>query len=268
MNGFPGPDWPQLNMSYAPPIVHDPFSCSGDSFYVTIDGHRHQRASSETLYQSLTYTQPDPVLTKAGKVAKRQPAPHRDPPGHFYCAQLLHYGLKPLKTKDAAKRHLLAAFGADGQLSVPNGILELEKTLRHEYRQANDIAKKKYEEEKRAREIERERRLQKHRDAITQAFADDHDQDYESPASDSPGEFDFESVENDISNAHLLDAIADLPEERLRELLARLVDEIPAAERALRQEVRKLHNSGLTTKTSRVKDEGKGKRKGEGEGEG
>ena len=245
--------------SYAPPIVHDSFSYSGDGFYVTIDGHRHQRASSETLYRSLTHTQPDPVLTKAGKVAKRQPAPHRDPPGHFYCAQLLHYGLKPLKTKDAAKRHLLAAFGADGRLSVPDEILELEKTLRQEYRQANDIARKKYEEEKRAKKIERDRRLQKRRDAITQEFVDDHD--YQSPASDSPGEIDFESVENDISNAHLHDAIADLPEKRLRKLLARLVDEIPAVERAMRKEVRKLHKSGPTVEMSVAKDERKGKGK-------
>jgi hypothetical protein len=141
---------------YAPPIVRDSFSCSGGDLYVTIEGHRHERTDPESLHRLLTYTQPAPLLTKAGKVAKRQPAPHKDPPGHFYCAQLLHYGLKPMKTREAAKKQLSATFVANGTLSVPERILKLEETLQKEYRHANEIAKKKYEEDEKIREMEEE----------------------------------------------------------------------------------------------------------------
>jgi hypothetical protein len=231
MSGFP--------RYYAPPVVRDSFSHSGDSFYVTFEGHRHERADSGSLYRLLTYTEPPPLLTKAGKVAKRQPAPHKDPPGHFYCAQLLHYGLKPLKTKEAAKKRLCAAFAADGTLPVPEPILKLEETLQDDYRQANEIAKKKYEEEKKTREIEekarRENRKREH-DAIMQAFIDAGDLE----DSSSLKKFKSESTEDEISQEQLSDTIATLSKKRLREILLSLVDEIPAVKRAVMKEIGKL----------------------------
>jgi hypothetical protein len=56
-----------------------------------------RRRDSTMLFDHLTYTQPTPLLTKVGKVANY---PQKDPPGHFYSAWLLHYGLKPMKFLD------------------------------------------------------------------------------------------------------------------------------------------------------------------------
>ena len=83
-------------------------------------------------------TPPPPALTKAGKVAKRQPKDtHKDEEAHFYAAQLVHYGLKPLKTREPAKKRLLAAFGGAGgkTLEVPKAVLELEVALRKEWKE-------------------------------------------------------------------------------------------------------------------------------------
>jgi hypothetical protein len=55
----------------------------------------------------------------AGKVANRQPIPLA---GHFYYAQLFHYAIK---TGEAAKKQLLAVFGAKQTLSVLKKILRL-----------------------------------------------------------------------------------------------------------------------------------------------
>jgi hypothetical protein len=69
------------------PSTKEGFSYDAQGFDVTVDGQRHGRHDSGLLYNLLTYVTPPPVLTKAGKVAKRQPAPsHTDPPGHFYVA--------------------------------------------------------------------------------------------------------------------------------------------------------------------------------------
>ncbi|KAL1738716.1 hypothetical protein HDZ31DRAFT_69698, partial [Schizophyllum fasciatum] len=115
------------------PASRDDFFHDGSTFYVEIDGkHRHPRCDASSLHGLLTYT-PGPVLTKKGQVAKRQPPPHKDPPAHFYTAQMLHYGLKPLKTRDPAKRKLLAAFEGRDTLAVPAHILQLEQELATEF---------------------------------------------------------------------------------------------------------------------------------------
>jgi len=223
---------------YAPPVVRDPFSCDR-TLYVTVDHYRHERADPGTLHRLLTYTEPGPRLTKAGKIAKRQPPPHKDEPGHFYCAQLLHYGLKPLKTKEPAKKHLLAAFTANGTLSVPQHILTLEDILRKEWDKANVIAKAKYEEEKLAREIEEETQRKKRKrenDAFMREILDDDIEvlsGFESQNSD----------EEEISQAQLRDAITTLPEKHLRKILLMLVDDIPEVEHAVIREVRRLQSS-------------------------
>ena len=70
------------------------------------------------------------MLTKKGVVLKKQPLPHKDETGHFYIAQLIHYGLSVVKTKNAAKNRLMAAIGTekDGKsLKIPLNILKLEK---------------------------------------------------------------------------------------------------------------------------------------------
>ncbi|KAI0084378.1 hypothetical protein BDY19DRAFT_971529 [Irpex rosettiformis] len=142
---------------HAPAVTHDNiFFYYGvnrsSSFYVKVESrgifHQHSRADPLHLYGLLTYEAPTgPLLTKKGAVAKRQPGPHKDQSEHFYCAQLLHYGLKPLKTKGPAKKALLAAFGSGKTLTVPAHILQLQEQLRIEYEAANASAKQKYEDE-------------------------------------------------------------------------------------------------------------------------
>ncbi|KAF8641301.1 hypothetical protein AX16_010080 [Volvariella volvacea WC 439] len=141
-----------------PPLSKNGFFLSNDEFYVEIDGHhKHTRCDPSLLYYYLTYQPPaGPALTKSGEVAKRQPTPHTDPPVHFYRAQLAHYGLKSLKTKEPAKKALLAAYqGGEGasfngkvQLVVPERILALEREMREEYRVALERAEKEYAEQK------------------------------------------------------------------------------------------------------------------------
>jgi hypothetical protein len=109
----------------------------------------------------LTYTAPPPVLTKAGKVAKRQPRPHEDESEEFYISQLAHYGLPPAKTKEAAKRALLSAFGTNKTLQVPPKILDLEKEMHKEYIEANKVAKAKYLEEQKQEKIKEEEKRNK-----------------------------------------------------------------------------------------------------------
>ena len=123
---------------YTPAITRNGFSFKDDKFYVEVGYHTHTRKDAAELYALLTYTPPPPALTKAGKVAKRQPKDtHKDEEAHFYEAQLVHYGLKPLKTREPAKKRLLAGFSkADGKsLEVPKAILDLEVALRKEWKE-------------------------------------------------------------------------------------------------------------------------------------
>jgi hypothetical protein len=102
-------------------ISRDGFFNHGRSgLYVRLDGvHAHHRCNDKSLHKLLTYTPcAGPVLTKKGAPEKRQLTPHKDESVHFYVAQLAHYGLKPLKTKDPAKRNLLAAFKGGNTLAV------------------------------------------------------------------------------------------------------------------------------------------------------
>lgn len=100
---------------YAPAISRDGFLYKCDSFYVQVEGFSHERKDAKALYELLIYAPPPPVLTKTGKVTKRQPklAAYQDQLAYFYSAQLLHYGLKPLKMREHTKR-LLAAYGGGG----------------------------------------------------------------------------------------------------------------------------------------------------------
>ncbi|KAJ7749581.1 hypothetical protein DFH07DRAFT_961728 [Mycena maculata] len=146
--------------NYAPPISRDGFLYHGNDFYVTGHGSRFhtRRADSAWLHSLLTYTAPPPVLTKKGKVAKRQPHPHEDESEEFYLAQLLHYGLPPATTKEAAKRALLGAFGSKKTLTVPAKVSKLEQSMDEEYRKANKVAKAKYLEEQKQEKIKEEER--------------------------------------------------------------------------------------------------------------
>ncbi|KAL1740713.1 hypothetical protein HDZ31DRAFT_67668, partial [Schizophyllum fasciatum] len=101
------------------PASRDGFFHDGHKFYVLVDNkHEHTRCDATTLYGLLT----TPT--------------NRDRPAHFYTAQMMHYGMQPpMKTRDPAKRKLLAAFAVnEGTIHVPANVLKLEKELEKEYR--------------------------------------------------------------------------------------------------------------------------------------
>lgn len=122
---------PYLIMAFAPPISRDGFYYNGD-LYVEVGGlNRHKRASASELTA---------ILRPDLKKAKATPQPSKDPVGHWYEAQLIHYGLPPSKDKARAKMRLLEAVNTSN-LDVPTGIMRLEESLRKEFNAAEKKAK-------------------------------------------------------------------------------------------------------------------------------
>jgi hypothetical protein len=150
----------------AGPISRDGFSYDGhQGLYVQPDGafHAHLRHDDASLHALLTNTpSTGPEPTKKDK----------DKPGHFYVAQLAHYGLKPLKTKDAAKRNLLAAFKGGNTLVVPERILQLERELKAEWEKATKVAVDAHHAEKAQREKEQQQMVARDSAAYDPLHAD------------------------------------------------------------------------------------------------
>ncbi|KAL8804917.1 MAG: hypothetical protein Q9200_005631 [Gallowayella weberi] len=152
---------------YASPVSSAPFYYTSSSgLFVEVEGHRHKRCPSSRLYELLTYNDPGPAYTKKGKLKVHQPPKHKDETQHFYEAQTIHYGLKPFKTKTAAKNALLNAFKGHGSgpgptLTVPEKITKLEEDLAIQYSAKNAVAKKKYEEERALRKVAEEKAKRK-----------------------------------------------------------------------------------------------------------
>ncbi|RMY47687.1 hypothetical protein D0863_15575 [Hortaea werneckii] len=96
-----------------------------DTLFVDVggDGKRHPRASPAELKDLLN-----------GKVAK-------DQVGHWYEAQLIHYGLQRSKQKDTAKVRLQQAL-SQSKLKVPPHIADMEGQMKKEYAAAVRKAKK------------------------------------------------------------------------------------------------------------------------------
>ncbi|KXG48328.1 uncharacterized protein PGRI_021980 [Penicillium griseofulvum] len=88
-----------------PPVTNGQFSFNVDTFYVAASGGQIHRRAAPAEIKALY----DTSITD-----KSTP----DHPGHWYEAQLLHYGLPPSKVKATAKMRLLKAV-QDGGLSVP-----------------------------------------------------------------------------------------------------------------------------------------------------
>ncbi|TFK43970.1 hypothetical protein BDQ12DRAFT_731924 [Crucibulum laeve] len=235
---------------YAPAVSTGGFFYRGRSFYVGVDGFQHGRADPADLHALLTYTPPPPVLTKAGKVAKRQPVnTHKEKEAHFYCAQLLHYGLKPLKTREPAKKKLLAAFEASGgkTLAVPPQILELEKTLKEQWKAANSMAKKKFIEEEKTRALEAEKRskqkkalqeadMKKFLEGTSQPIAGTSGDPFEL-GEESDNSVEIIEVPKSMTKPQLRNAITTLSEDRLRAILTKLLDDVPAVQKILKNEI-------------------------------
>ncbi|KAK1221327.1 hypothetical protein PQX77_015874 [Marasmius sp. AFHP31] len=228
----------------------------GNRFYVEFEGNFVEREHSTRLHWLLTYTPPaGPVLTKKGTVAKRQPAPHKDSPGWFYCAQLLHYGLKPLKTKAPAKKQLLAAFDKDGVLRVPDNILQIERELKAEYQSAIDVAQKKYEEAQRKAQLEEEKKQQQAEERRKNLF------DRVLAASSSLGIDEVESDDGDDEDRTmeaLQDAVDTIPVGELRRMIKTLMVVDTEVEEAVREYVSQ-HNTKTKRKQKAQVGKGKGK---------
>lgn len=151
-----------MSRNFAPPVSSPPFSYSPAlGLYVSVDHNTHTRSSSDRI-RTLLNIGPGPALTKAGKPKVHQP---KDETGHFYTAQLLLYGLKPLSSKPAAKKALLAALQGAGGLVVSEKVRKIERDLAAEYQVKNAAAEKEYRKEKSLREeAEAKERKKRQRD--------------------------------------------------------------------------------------------------------
>ncbi|KAL8912576.1 MAG: hypothetical protein Q9171_002440 [Xanthocarpia ochracea] len=120
-------------MAFAQPVVKDKFVYNGDLFVDVGNLNRHKRASIAELTEVL---RPDLKKPKNAAAVK-------DPVGHWYEAQLIHYGLPPSKDKARAKMRLLENLN-QSKLSVPPQITAIETTLKEEYAAAERKAKAQY----------------------------------------------------------------------------------------------------------------------------
>ncbi|KOS44393.1 hypothetical protein ACN38_g4708 [Penicillium nordicum] len=102
------------------PVYHGQWVFDGRAFYVTTStGEFHSRATDSELDDIFTA----PIGNKTNV---------HDYHGHWYEAQLLHFGLAPTPSKAAAKMRLMDAF-QDGALEIPMEILRIEATLRKDW---------------------------------------------------------------------------------------------------------------------------------------
>ena len=95
-------------MAFAQPAVKDNFLYNGDLFVDVGNLNRHKRASVAEITEVL---RPDLKNVKNAAAVK-------DPVGHWYEAQLIHYGLPPSKDKARAKMRLLENLN-QSKLTVP-----------------------------------------------------------------------------------------------------------------------------------------------------
>ncbi|KAL8787206.1 MAG: hypothetical protein Q9213_002317 [Squamulea squamosa] len=135
---------------YASPVSSTHFKYTSLSgLYGEVEGHRHGHCSSTDLYSLLTYKDPGPAYTKAGKLKVHQPPKHKDETEHFYAA---------------AKKALLEAFNHPGlELPVPDDIRQVEEDLASQYSMKNAAAKKEYREKRSSQEAEKQKARNKRR---------------------------------------------------------------------------------------------------------
>jgi hypothetical protein len=119
--------------AFAPPVRRSDFLYSSVLYADVGNGNHHPRATVAELAGLL---RPE---TRSRDVRPTKDA--KDPVGHWYMAQLVHYGLPPTKDKNAAKVRLLNAMNSF-KLEVPSWILKLESDLKKEWETDNRRAKK------------------------------------------------------------------------------------------------------------------------------
>lgn len=112
-------------MALPPPVKREKFSFAGDSLFVEASGNNlHRRATIPELHAHFNAADGS-----------------KDFPGHWYEAQLLHYGLPPSKTKGTAKMRLFDAVKKGG-LAVPSHLLSMEADLKKLWRAQESSSKK------------------------------------------------------------------------------------------------------------------------------
>lgn len=117
-------------MAFAQPAVRDNFLYNGDLYVDVGNLNRHKRATVAEITEVL---RPDLKKAKNG-------GPVKDPVGHWYEAQLIHYGLPPSKDKARAKMRLLENLN-QSNLKVPARITAIESELKKEFTAAERKAK-------------------------------------------------------------------------------------------------------------------------------
>lgn len=122
-------------MSFAQPISRNGFHYNGDLYVEVGNLNRHKRASIAEIKSLL---RPDLKQSKAADTLTP-----KDQVGHWYEAQLIHYGLPPSKDKARAKMRLLEALNGS-RLVVPKEISMLEIEMKKEYAAADRKAKAAY----------------------------------------------------------------------------------------------------------------------------
>ncbi|CAF9918764.1 hypothetical protein IMSHALPRED_004407 [Imshaugia aleurites] len=123
-------------MSLAPPVSRSNFHYNGDLYVEVGTLNRHKRATIEEITAIL---RPD-LKKKSPKSSIDAP---KDQVGHWYEAQLIHYGLPPSKDKARAKMRLLEALNST-RLAVPPNIAQMEAEMKREYAAAERKAKAQY----------------------------------------------------------------------------------------------------------------------------
>ncbi|KAH7358559.1 hypothetical protein B0T11DRAFT_284700 [Plectosphaerella cucumerina] len=106
----------------AAPVARDGFAYGNGIFFADASGSRHARASVSELQEHF----------KSGNA--------NDHPATWFEAQLLHYDLKPAKTKPVARMRLLDAVNSG--LTIPNWISRLEADMKKEWTKLDRKAKK------------------------------------------------------------------------------------------------------------------------------
>ncbi|KAJ5549989.1 hypothetical protein N7461_004687 [Penicillium sp. DV-2018c] len=102
------------------PVKHGCFSFDNDTLFVTTpDGYTHTRANRAHIARIFV-----------SRIRVQYPIP--DYPGHWYRAQVLHYGLAPTKDPALAKMRLQEAL-QDMLLRVPNEVRQIEDRLRSQW---------------------------------------------------------------------------------------------------------------------------------------
>jgi hypothetical protein len=123
---------------FAPPARQGDFLYSSVLYADPGNANHHPRASVAELAALLRPEAPN-IYSKGRKPEASTPA--KDPPWHYYSAQLIHYGLPVTKDKNGAKVRLLNAMN-QFKLEVPAWVSKMEGDLKKEWEAENRKMKK------------------------------------------------------------------------------------------------------------------------------